>query len=486
MRKLLEFLRPLLIQNYRHPFLAAGTGIVIAVVAGFYAVRLKIDTDIAHLLPKANQHVLALEELQETIGGETEMQVAIQSPDFEDNTRFAEDLIKQSLKLYNERTGNYFFKRAEFKKDTKILKDNALYFATGQELTDIKQYLQDEIRSAKEEANPFLIDFEEEEEDTAAKNEELKRFEESYNSLIPSEYPVSPDSTVMVVKFFPTGSKSDLTYLRNMFASYDSLLAGMDPQSYHPEMKVLYGGRLKRHLSELESIMNDVYSSFASGISSVILLVMFYFFLKKYRSYRRGKTDQQSHSFWEHLVRLPVPVLVIGIPLLISLLWTFGITYFVLGMLNTMTSVLFVILFGMGIDYGIHFYARYIENRSGGMNIPDALLTTYDRTGSAILISSFTTAFSLFILVVAKFRGFSEFGFIAGMGILLALFCMLFILPSLLVIFERFGWILLNEDKPGNQRSKLFHRFPLARSIVVVGLLVSAVVILNHRHLRFQ
>lgn len=486
MRKLLEFLRPLLIQNYRHPFLAAGTGIVIAVVAGFYAVRLKIDTDIAHLLPKANQHVLALEELQETIGGETEMQVAIQSPDFEDNTRFAEDLIKQSLKLYNERTGNYFFKRAEFKKDTKILKDNALYFATGQELTDIKQYLQDEIRSAKEEANPFLIDFEEEEEDTAAKNEELKRFEESYNSLIPSEYPVSPDSTVMVVKFFPTGSKSDLTYLRNMFASYDSLLAGMDPQSYHPEMKVLYGGRLKRHLSELESIMNDVYSSFASGISSVILLVMFYFFLKKYRSYRRGKTDQQSHSFWEHLVRLPVPVLVIGIPLLISLLWTFGITYFVLGMLNTMTSVLFVILFGMGIDYGIHFYARYIENRSGGMNIPDALLTTYDRTGSAILISSFTTAFSLFILVVAKFRGFSEFGFIAGMGILLALFCMLFILPSLLVIFERFGWILLNEDKPGNQGSKLFHRFPLARSIVVVGLLVSAVVILNHRHLRFQ
>lgn len=486
MRKLLEFLRPLLIQNYRHPFLAAGTGIVIAVVAGFYAVRLKIDTDIAHLLPKANQHVLALEELQETIGGETEMQVAIQSPDFEDNTRFAEDLIKQSLKLYNERTGNYFFKRAEFKKDTKILKDNALYFATGQELTDIKQYLQDEIRSAKEEANPFLIDFEEEEEDTAAKNEELKRFEESYNSLIPSEYPVSPDSTVMVVKFFPTGSKSDLTYLRNMFASYDSLLAGMDPQSYHPEMKVLYGGRLKRHLSELESIMNDVYSSFASGISSVILLVMFYFFFKKYRSYRRGKTDQQSHSFWEHLVRLPVPVLVIGIPLLISLLWTFGITYFVLGMLNTMTSVLFVILFGMGIDYGIHFYARYIENRSGGMNIPDALLITYDRTGSAILISSFTTAFSLFILVVAKFRGFSEFGFIAGMGILLALFCMLFILPSLLVIFERFGWILLNEDKPENQGSKLFHRFPLARSIVVVGLLVSAVVILNHRHLRFQ
>lgn len=456
-----------------------------AVVAGFYAFQLRIDTDLANLLPKTNNHVLALERLQETVGGETDMQVAIQSPSFEDNRRFAEDLIRESLQLYDERTDNFFFERAEFKKDTEILKDNALYFATGRELSEIRQYLEEEIRSAKEEANPFLIDFEEEEEE-AGGSEDLQRFEESYEALIPTEYPVSEDSTVMVVKFYPTGSKSDLTYLRDMFASYDSLLTELNPQSYNPEMEVYFGGRLKRHLSELDSIMNDVFSSFASGVSSVILLVMLYFFFKKYLNYRRGSTERQKHSFWEHLLRMPVPVLVIGIPLVMSLLWTFGITYFALGMLNTMTSVLFVILFGMGIDYGIHFYARYIELRSDGMNILDALLATYDRTGSAILVSALTTAFSLFVLVIAQFRGFSEFGFIAGTGILLALFCMLFVLPSLLVIFERLGWILLNPNEKEQTGRKLLQRFPINRTIVLVGLVLSVLVIWNSKNLRFQ
>ncbi|MDX1617532.1 MAG: MMPL family transporter [Balneolaceae bacterium] len=484
MTKLLNLLRPLVIQNYRYPYLVVAVGLILATVSGCYAFRLSVDTDLANLLPKKNEHVLALEKLQETVGGETDMQVAIKSPSFKDNMRFAEDLIEQSLQLYDERNDRPFFKRAEFRKDTDILKDNALYFATGQELTDVSEYLKEEIQTAKEEANPFFIDFEEEED--TADSQDLERFEETYDALIPSEYPVNADSTIMVVKFFPTGSKSDLTYLREMFASYDSLVTSMNPQSYNSEMEVYYGGRLKRHLSELDSIMNDVFSSFASGITSVLLLVMFYFFIKKYLNYRRGRAEQQRHTFWEHLLRIPVPVLVIGIPLLMSLLWTFGITYFVLGMLNTMTSVLFVILFGMGIDYGIHFYARYIELRSDGMEVPEALLATYDRTGSAIMVSALTTAFSLFVLVIAKFRGFSEFGFIAGTGILLALFCMLYVLPSLLVIFERFGWILLNPNEKGGSGKKLFQRFPFARTMVVFGVVISAMVIWNNNHLRFQ
>ena len=119
--------------------------------------------------------------------------------------------------------------------------------------------------------------------------------------------------------------------------------------------EVHFTGRNKRHLVQIQSIMTDVFNSFATGISSVILLVTLYFFIKKYVNYRRGSKQEQEHGFWSHVIRMPVPFLLIGIPLIISLAWTFGITYAVLGILNTMTSVLFVILFGMGIDYGIHF-----------------------------------------------------------------------------------------------------------------------------------
>jgi predicted RND superfamily exporter protein len=153
-----------------------------------------------------------------------------------------------------------------------------------------------------------------------------------------------------------------------------------------------------------------------------------------------------------------------------------------------MTSVLFVILFGMGIDYGIHYYARYIEFRAQGTSIKEALSQTYDNTGSAILVSGLTTAFSLFVLIIAQFRGFSEFGFIAGTGIILALFNMLFILPALLVIFERLNWILFDEKKVSTSDSakSTFHRFPFARSIAVLGLLISIGVGMNFHNLGFE
>lgn len=485
MKKILELLKPLIKLNYSHPFVIIVCSLLLASVGAYYSLQLKIDTDLANLLPNSNQHVQALDRLKETVGGETDMKVAIQSPSFEANKKFARDLIDQSLKLFDDRTDNYFFRRAEFKKETEVLKNNALYLATPSELEDIKKYLKDEIEQAKLEANPFYFDVDE---DSAGEESvDMQQFDDSYASLIPSEYPISKDSTVMVVSFFPTGSKSDITYLKDMFSAYDSLLASMQPAAYHPEMEVQFGGRLKRHLTELESIMNDVTSSFASGISSVIVLVMLYFFIKKYWNYRKGRKKDQVHGFWSHLARIPIPIMVIGIPLLISLSWTFGLTYAYLGTLNTMTSVLFVILFGLGIDYGIHYYARYIEIRSNGESVYNALMQAYEGTGAAIVTSAVTTSAALYVLIFADFRGFSEFGFISGTGILLALFAMLYILPSLLVIFEKLNWILFttNEELSEKQAAN-YHRFPWARTIVVGGVIIAALVAIFQNQLRFE
>ena len=60
------------------------------------------------------------------------------------------------------------------------------------------------------------------------------------------------------------------------------------------------------HLEELTSIMSDVLGSFVSGIGSVILLVMLYFFLKKYLHYRKGVDD--SHSFMDCVVRMLIDI----------------------------------------------------------------------------------------------------------------------------------------------------------------------------------
>lgn len=488
MYNLIQFFKPLVIFNIRHPFWVVIISVILAVIAGSFAIKLTVDTDIANLLPSNNENVQALERLKEISGGETPMQVAIKSPDFEANLALAEKLSVESLELIYSRNNEPFFNRAELRRDTELLKDNALYMATVSELEEIIQFLEDEIQTAREEANPFFVDFFDdfEEEDDSAEEESMDRFKESYNELIPPEYPVNADSTLIILSLYPSGSQSDIRYLENLFNEYDQFLSGIDIASFHPDMEVQYGGRLKRHLNEFESIMNDVFNSFGLGISGVILFVMLYFFIKKYINYRRADKSKQKYTFFAHLFRMPVPVMVIGIPLLISLMWTFGITYYHLGVLNTMTSVLFVILFGLGIDYGIHLYARYIEYRSNGKSVEKSLMEAYERTGSAIVISAITTASALFILVFADFRGFSEFGFIAGLGIIFALFCMLFVLPALLTIFEKWNWIILAPKSEDFRQSILIRRYPYARSIVTVSLAISAVVLIFSGNLRFE
>ncbi|SMO33441.1 efflux RND transporter permease subunit [Gracilimonas mengyeensis] len=482
MKQLLRLFKPVLNYNYSHPFWVVLISIGLAVFSGYYALQLRVDTDIANLLPEDHPNVVALDRLNETVGGETDMEVVISSPSFEANKAFAEDLIDETLRLYYPRYDDNYFERAEFRRETEFTENNALYLASESELNEIIDWLQDEIQQAKEEANPFYFDLGDDESEEDARPED---FEESYKTLVPSEYPISEDSTIMVLKFYPTGSKSDIRYLEDMFAAYDSLLTAMNPAAYHPEMEVRFGGRLKRHLEELTSIMDDVMGSFATGFSSVVFLVMMYFFIKKYLHYRRGTRGKGKYTIWSHIIRMPVPILVIGIPLMISLVLTFGITYFYLGMLNTMTSVLFVILFGLGIDYGIHFYARYIELRSSGYNVHDAIMKTNEKTGEAILVSAFTTAAALYILMFADFRGFSEFGFISGTGILLALLGMLYILPALLVILdERLNWILISEKHEDENTEG--HRYPFSRTIVTVGLVASVVVLAFSPNLSFQ
>lgn len=491
MKKLLFILRPLIEFNYRHPLLVLTCSILLALVGANFALQLQVDTDIANLLPKSNKTVQALDKLQESIGGETVMEVAIKSPDFDTNKKFAETIIQEGLELYDEERGRPFFNRAEFYRNTEILKSNALYLATFDEIEEITSYLENEIQDAKEDANPFLVDFSDdfddgEDDEEQEETRDLDDFQQAYEDLIPSEYPVNEDSTLVLLKMYPSGSKSNIGYLEDMFIAYENLIADLDPSSYHPEMEVRYGGRLKRHLNELESIQRDVFNSFSLGISSVILLVLLYFFFKKYVNYRLGRREDQKHTIWSHLIRAPIPIVVIGIPLLISLCWTFGITYAVLGTLNTMTSVLFVILFGLGIDYGIHYYARYIELRSEGQDMPDALLNAYERTGSAIMISALTTAAALYVLIVADFRGFSEFGFISGTGIVLALFSMLFVLPSLLALFEKTGWILLNKRAETNNKHTPNRKYPFSFAIVLSSLVISALVLMNVNDLEFE
>ncbi|MCA1801705.1 MAG: transporter, partial [Rhodothermaceae bacterium] len=209
MYRLIAFLKPVIRFNYSHPYVLLAAAFLLSIISATFALRLTVDTDIANLLPPTNKYVVALDELKERVGGETEMEVVIKSDSFDDNMRFARELINRTMQLEYHRRGNLYFSRYEFRKDTEVLERYALYLATESEINELLEYLDDEIEQAKLDANPFFIDFEDDFEDDVEEDVRKHSFEDAYGDLIPSEYPISADSTVMLIKFYPTGSRSD-------------------------------------------------------------------------------------------------------------------------------------------------------------------------------------------------------------------------------------------------------------------------------------
>jgi len=469
MGRFFRSLRPFIRWVVRRAGWVVAVGLVGSALGIYGAQHLRIDPDFANLIPDRFPSVQALERIRATVGGgETSVDLAIESPSFEANVAFAEALIPRALALQGARYEEPYFIRTELRRDTEFLQENALYFATNAELDQLETYLDEKIEEAKLEANPFFFDLDDEEEEDLEADPQAEEMGEAYDNIVGQEYRVSPDSTILVVRFFPAGSSTNIRYIESLYGDFERLIAEMDPASYHPEMATTLAGRLWRQRIEVRAITDDVLGSFGAGVLGVLLTVVVYFFYKSYRA--RAGQGFDRRVFASELVRTPVMALLIGLPLLMSLTWTFGIAYLAFGALNLMTSTLGLVLFGLGIDYGIHFYARYTEERGSGLPVVDAVEQTFESTGQAITVGALTTAAALYVLVMADFKGFSEFGLIAGTGVLFALVAMIVVMPALLALFERIRLLNLGGTSSPLAGASGRRRFPAARGLVLGSL----------------
>ncbi len=484
MNRIFENLRPFIRTVIRRAGWVLGGAAILSALGLYLATNLTVDTDFSKLIPSDYPSVQALERLRDEVGGESSVDVIIQSPSFEANRQFAEALIPRALEMQNGNRSEPYLTRVDYRRDTEFLENNALYFASPSELDSLEVFLRSKMEEARLEANPFFFDieddfddFEEEDADAGSETETLANLDEAYRSIVGKEYPISDDSTVMVVRFYPSGSQTNLSFIGNLYEELGELTESMRPTDYHAGMEVELGGRMLRQLVEVRTITDDVINSFGAGVMTVLLVVMLYFSYKAYRARVGRRFD--GRVLLTRLAQAPIMALLIGLPLLMSLTWTFGLAYVSFSTLNLMTSTLGLVLFGLGIDFGIHFYARYSEERARGSSLEEAIETTFTSTGQAITVGALTTAAALYVLMLAHFKGFSEFGFIAGTGIIFALMAMTIVLPALLVVFERMRLLNFRAslDVEGAQLNRA-GRFPAARGAVFVsaGLVVAALV----------
>jgi len=227
----------------------------------------------------------------------------------------------------------------------------------------------------------------------------------------PGGYYMSPDGRFAAVIVRTSVSGKDAR--EELRRKVEAAVAEVGPQKLDPTLQVGYTGDLIISGEEYDAIIRDLSEVGAGGVIGVLASVLL-FFLR---------------------VRI---VMVMGASLLIGLGWTFGLTYFSIGYLNSSTGFLVSIIAGNGINYGIMYMARYIEaRRDEQLPVAEAIAAAHRDTWVPTLASAATAMLAYGSLVVTDFRGFKHFGIIGGYGMILCWLSTYLFTPAILAASER-------------------------------------------------
>lgn len=429
--------------------------LLLALVSGYYSFQLArdldLDTDLVALMPEGVPSVDNLERVISKTGGYSTAMIIVDSPDPDAAVRFLEDLREEVLKMDS-------ISSAEYAEDTSMFKRNQLLYVEEEDLQEILRRLTARIEYEKRHINfdvqDTSVSIEIRGADTTPPSLDFSDLEKKYRGDDKDKDKSQDrkifrndegDVTILVV--LPKGSTTSIRYARQVTQELRTLVDEVDPGSYHPDMTAAVGGRVAKRVAEFDVVISDLKNSGAWSIGGILLIVVLF--------YRRLTA-----------------VVYIGLPLAVAFLWTFALTKFALGGLNLITVFLVLILFGLGIDFGIHNLQRYDEVRGRGGDLREGLATIVFKTGHASLLAALTTAAGFYALMLTDFRAFYEFGFIAGTGVSLSLVSMYLVFPALIVLADRIRLYRLPLDT-GLRRAAGGSELSLTKPVLIVGLLAT-------------
>ncbi|HZP68770.1 MAG TPA: MMPL family transporter [Pseudolabrys sp.] len=165
-------------------------------------------------------------------------------------------------------------------------------------------------------------------------------------------------------------------------------------------------------------------------------------------------------------------IVAVVINLFVGLALTAAIGLALVGALN-MISVAFAVLFvGLGVDFGIQFAVRYRAERHDVPKLHSALVRAAEKIGVPLTLAAAAVAAGFMSFLPTDYRGVSELGQIAGMGMLIAYASSITLLPALISVLNPPG----ESDRIGYRALAPIDRFlETHRLPVIVGTLAVAV-----------
>ena len=127
------------------------------------------------------------------------------------------------------------------------------------------------------------------------------------------------------------------------------------------------------------------------------------------------------------------------INLFVGLAITAALGLMMVGALN-MISVAFAVLFvGLGVDFAIQFSVRYRAERHDVPELRTALTLAAAKVGVPLTLAAAAVAAGFLSFLPTNYRGVSELGQIAGVGMLVAFITSVTFLPALITVFNPTG-----------------------------------------------
>lgn len=428
-------------------FIIIICAIALAVAAFPRTVQLysNIDTDLANLLPGEYESVQTIWQLRDKFKSVTSLIIVVEGPTVQETQdlmlELVDELEKDSkvLGVTFEKPGYDFFEKY------------ALLYIDLDDLEEIDFRMDRRIQ--KEKLGALYIDFEEEDDD---KDEEFqfgdieRKYKKRYSSGAINRYFSSDDGLVYAIYIKPTHETEGITGQRKFYDHIrTNIVEGFEKRINDDRFKLYYTGSIRSRTEEYRALLRDLaIAAIISGLGIALVLLLFF---------RR--------------------VFAVGIllaPLAFGILSTFAIASFFLNSLNIVTSFLFMILGGLGVEIGIHLLSRYLEERRAGKDVHEALFIVLYHTGGSALTSALTVAVTFSILMINDFKGFTEFGFIAGMGLMINYFAYMLLLPSLLVLAEKLKLLAVHRSVGFvfSEKPTAIKRFPRPRFVLIgIGIL---------------
>jgi hopanoid biosynthesis associated RND transporter like protein HpnN len=157
--------------------------------------------------------------------------------------------------------------------------------------------------------------------------------------------------------------------------------------------------------------------------------------------------------------------------LFIGLSITTAIGLKMVGSLNLLSIAFAVLFVGLGVDFGIQFSVRYRSERFKGNDLKTALAKAAERSAVPLSLAAMATASGFMSFLPTDYKGVSELGEIAGVGMLVAFLTSITVLPALLSLLNPPG-----EDEPVGYAflAPVDHFLEKHRVIVVGGTLLIA------------